>query len=329
MNNRRKLVIALGAGALITPLASYSQQPTSRMRRIGFLGPTSAAGIEKRLVAFRSGMRELGYVEGENLVIEFRWAESKYERLPELAAELVRLNVDLIVTHSTQAALAAKRATTMIPIVIMAVGDAVAAGIVASLARPGGNITGLSFFIAELNVKRLELLKEAYPRANRVAVLAHPNHSVLASNVLPAMELAAKSLKMVLQRFDVRGPMDFESAFVAMAKQRFDAVVIFEDTMLVANAGAVATLAAKHRVPSIGFIEIGDAGGLMAYGVDLPAMSRRSAVFIDKILKGTKPNDLPIERATVFELVINMKAAKALGIKIPSSILVQATKIIE
>jgi putative ABC transport system substrate-binding protein len=298
------------------------------MHRIGFLGPTSAAGIEKRLVAFRSGMRELGYVEGENLVIEFRWAESKYERLPELAAELVRLNVDLIVTHSTQAALAAKRATTTIPIVIMAVGDAVAAGIVASLARPGGNITGLSFFIEELNVKRLELLKEAYPRANRVAVLA-PEPFGLPSNVLPAMELAAKSLKMVLQRFDVRGPMDFESAFVAMAKQRFDAVVILDEARLIANADAVATLAAKHRVPSIGFIEIGDAGGLMAYGVDLPAMSRRSAVFIDKILKGTKPNDLPIERATVFELVINMKAAKALGIKIPNSIMVQATKVIE
>jgi putative ABC transport system substrate-binding protein len=329
MNNRRKVIVAFGAGALTASFGSFAQQPTTKMHRIGFLGPTSAAGIASRLEALRIGLRELGYVEGKNLVIEFRWAESNYERLPELAAELVRLNVDLIVTHATQAALAAKRATTTIPIVIMAVGDAVAAGVVASLARPGGNITGLSFFIAELNVKRLELLKEAYPRANRVAVLAHPNHSVLASSVLPAMELAAKSLKIVLKRFDVRGPLDFENAFVAMAKQRIDAVVIFEDTMLVANAGAVANLAAKHRVPSIGFIEIGDAGGLMAYGVDLPAMSRRSAVFVDKILKGTKPTDLPIERATVFESVLNMKAAKALGIKIPNSILVQATKVIE
>lgn len=328
MNKRRKLVIALGAGALTAPLGSFAQQPTARMHRIGFLGPTSAAGVASRLEALRVGLRELGYVEGKNLVIEFRWAEGKYDRLPELASELVRLNVDLIVTHAAPGGYAAKQATTAIPIVLMAVGDAITSGLVSSLARPGGNITGLSFFTPELATKRLELLKEALPHIRRVAELANPDN-LFASSVFPAMELAAKSLKLVLQRFEVRGPMEFESAFVAMAKQRFDAVVINDDTMLIANAVTAAGLAAKHRIPSIGFIEIGNAGGLMAYGVDLPAMSRRSAVFIDKILKGAKPGNLPIERATTFELVINAKAAKALGIKIPQSIVVRADKVIE
>jgi putative ABC transport system substrate-binding protein len=328
MKTRREFLIAGSAGlcTLGAPLASFAQQPPARFHRIGFLGPTSAAGIASRLEALRAGLRELGYVEGKNLVIEFRWAEGKYDRLPELAAELVRLKVDLIVTHGGPGIRAAKQATTTIPIVMAVVADAVADGLVASLARPGGNITGLSFFGPELNAKRLELLKETFPRIRRVAFLFQGRGSGVN---LRAMEAAAGSLKVELQQFAVRSAAEFESAFATMSKQRVEAVAITEDTMFVANLAALVSLAARQRIPSIGFVEVAEAGGLMAYGVNIPAMFRRAAVFVDKILKGAKPGDLPIERATTFELVINRKAAKALGVTIPQSILARADRVIE
>jgi putative ABC transport system substrate-binding protein len=328
MNNRRKLIVAIGAGALTAPLASFAQRQAAKVPRIGFLGALSASDFESRVDALRAGLRDLGYVEGQNLIIEFRWAEGKYDRLPELAAELVRLKVDILVTHATVGTRAAKQATTTIPIVMAASGDPVAAGVVASLARPGGNITGSAFFNLELGAKRLELLKEAFPRIKRVAVLLHLD-SATNGLQLDAMEPAAKSLKVELQQFKVRGPNEFESAFTAMAKRRVDAVVINEEPMLIANAKGIADLAAKQRLPSIGFKEIAETGGLMAYGVNILEMYRRAAVFIDKILKGTNPSELPIEQATRFELVINRKTAKAVGIKIPNSILFRADTVIE
>jgi putative ABC transport system substrate-binding protein len=329
MNNRRKLIIALGAGALATPLRSFAQQPPTRMHRIGFLGPSSAAGVASRLDALRAGLRELGYVEGKNLVIEFRWAEGKYDRLPELAAELVRLNVELIVTSSTPGVLAAKQATTAIPIVMAAQGDAVATGLVTSLARPGGNITGSNFFSPQLHAKRLELLKEVLPQARRFGFLANPDTTVMVREAFKVMSLTAKSLKVELQAFDVRGPQEFESVFAEMAKRRVAAFTWQDEPMLIANAASVASIAARHRIAAIGFSEFPAAGGLIGYGPDISAMFRRAAYFVDKILKGAKPSDLPIEQPTKFEMVVNLKTAKTLGIKIPNSILLRADKVIE
>ncbi len=328
MINRRKLIIALGAGALAAPLAAFAQLPAARMHRIGFLGSASAATYARQLEGLRAGLRELGYVEGKNLVIEFRWAEGNYDRLPELAAELVGLKVDLIVTHGTPGTRAAKQVTTTIPIVMAVSGDAVTTGLVASFARPGGNITGSSHFSPELNAKQLELLKDALPRIRRVAVLFNSGNAVNAT-ALQAMEVTAKSLKLELQPFDVRSPGDFNSAFAEMSKRRVEAVAIVDDPMLIANAGAIASLAAKHRIPSIGFSALAEAGGLMAYGVNFPELFRRAALFVDKILKGAKPSDIPVEQPTKFDMIVNMKTAKALGIKIPNSILVRTDKVIK
>jgi putative ABC transport system substrate-binding protein len=273
-------------------------------------------------------MRELGYVEGKNLVIEWRFADGEYERLPGLAAQLVQLNVDALVTHGTPGSLAAKRATTAIPIVIAAIGDPIAAGIVTSLARSGGNITGSAFFNPELMAKRLELLKEAAPRIAQVAVLMHPSNS-LSRPIFESAEIAANSLKLRVHRFDARGPNEFDSAFSTMVKRRVDAVEIFDDAIFGSNAGAIAHLAIINRLPSAGSKEFGNAGGLIGYGPNIPEMYRRAAYFIDKIFKGAKPADLPIEQPTKFELVINRKTANALGITIPQSILVRADRVIE
>jgi putative ABC transport system substrate-binding protein len=328
MNKRRKLILALGARAY-GPFASFAQQPPAKFYRIGFLGATSAAGMESRLEAFRAGMRDLGYVEGKNLMIEFRWAEGKYDRLPALAAELVRLNVELIVTGSTPGVRAAKQATTTIPIVIGAVGDALAASLVASLARPGGNVTGSTFFQPELAAKRIELLKEVKPQVAEVAFLMNLDNAGSTPPSLRPMEVTAKALKVGLQPFPVRESNDFDSAFAAMAKKRIDAVVINEDPMLVSNMKAIADLALKWRLLSAGSNEFPQAGGLLGYSPNVPELYRRAATFADKIFKGAKPADLPVEQPTRFEMVVNMKTAKALQLKIPNSILVRAEKVIE
>ncbi len=315
---RRNLLMALGAGALAAPLASFAQQQPAKVARIGFLGSGSASGYASLVDALRAGLRD----------IEFRWAEGKYDRLPDLAAELVRLKVDVLVTQGTPAALAAKRATTTIPIVMAVSGDAVATGLVASLARPGGNITGSTLFNPELAAKRLELLKEAMPRITRVAVLVNPDNPARGPD-FQLIKITARSLKVEIEPFEVRGPNEFESAFAAMAKRRVDAVTINQDGMLNANSRAIADLAAKQRLPSAGFKEFAEAGGLIGYGVNRPEMFRRAAYFVDRILKGAKPGDMPVERPTKFELVVNMKTAKALGIKIPQTILLRADKVIE
>jgi putative tryptophan/tyrosine transport system substrate-binding protein len=328
MNNRRKLLVALGVGALATPLTAFAQQK-GKVWRIGFLGTASASGYAGRVDALRAGLRDLGYVEGKNIVIEFRWAEGKYERLPELAAELVRLKVEIIVAQGTPGILAAKNATTTIPIVMPASADPVAVGLVASLARPGGNVTGMTGFGPEGAAKRLELLKDALPRTRLVAVLLHPDNPVGMKVTFPAMEVTAKSLKLELQQFLVRGLGEFDSAFAAMAKRRVDAVVSTDDPVLVANAVAIAKLAVKMRLPLVGIPEFAEAGSLLAYGVNRLDLFRRAAYFVDKIIKGTKPGDIPVEQATRFETVVNLKTAKALGVTIPQSFLLRTDRVIE
>jgi len=319
------------AGALLaTPLPGFAQQPAATVRRIGFLGVSTPAAWASRVDAFRAGLRDLGYIEDKNIVIEFRFAEGQFDRLTELAAELVRLKVDVIVTHTVPGALAAKHATATnpIPVVMTNVGDAVGTGIVASLARPGGNITGDSFFRTELVTKRLEVLKDAIPRARRVAVLANPDNASTAQD-LQAMEIAAKGLSMALLTFLARRPADLDGAFAVIAKENVDALAVIEDAILIPSNKRIAELAVKHRLPSISFIEYADAGGLFGYGPNVFALYRRAAVFVDKILKGAKPADLPIERPTTFEFVINMKTAKALGFTVPSATHLRADREIE
>jgi putative ABC transport system substrate-binding protein len=327
MNYRRKLIVALGASALVVPLGSFAQQK-GKVWRIGFLGSTTAQGFARPLDALRTGLRELGYVEGKSIVIEWRFAELNYERLPGLAAELVQLGVDVIVTHGTPGTLAAKRATTTIPIVIAAIGDAVAVGVVTSLAHPGGNITGTTYFVPELAAKRLEIIRDAMPRVRRVAVLVNPDNPGT-EPTLKAMGLTAKALKLELQRFPVRAPAEFDGAFAAMATKRVDAFATYEDPMMLSNAKTLADLAAKRRLPSFGFPELADAGGLLGYGVSLPGMYRRAPYFVDKILKGAKANDLPVEQWNKFEIIVNLKVARMLGIKLPDLVLQRADRVIE
>ncbi len=327
MNNRRKLVIALGAGALTAPLYSFAQQQ-GKVRRIGFLGAASASGYVKEVDAIRAGLRDLGYVENKNIVIEYRWAESNPERLKEMAAELVALNVEVIITHSTLGTRTVSQATKTMPIVMADGGNPVAAGLVASLARPGGNITGSTGFQTELAAKRIELLKDAAPRVKRVAVLFSATGPNNASS-FRAMEAAAKQAKMELHQFEVKAAEELPAAFAAMVKKRVEAAVIDEIPVLNSNAGVISALAATHRLPAIGLTIFADAGGLLGYGANRPLLWGRAANFVDKILKGAKPGDIPIERATRFDLIVNLKTAKALGITIPNSILVRADKLIK
>jgi putative tryptophan/tyrosine transport system substrate-binding protein len=324
---RREFITLLGGVAAAWPLAVRAQQ-SAKAARIGFLGSTFASNWASRVEAFRSGLRGLGYVEEENVAIEFRWAEENYDQLPELAAELIRLKVDVLVVNGTPGSLVAKRATTTVPIVMVHSGDAVAAGIVASLARPGGNLTGMTYFVPELMAKRMEMLKDVMPRISQVAILVKPDNPFFVT-ALRALEEPAKSLNIRLQRFEVRGPNDFEDAFAAMAKSSVDAVVILEDAVFVSNARAIADLAAKYRLLSAGFNEFAQAGGLVGYGVDFLEMYRRAAVFVDKILKGAKPADIPVEQATKFAIVTNMKTARALSVEIPPTLLARADEVIE
>ena len=326
---RRHFLTSVGA-LLAAPLAGFAQQPAATIPRIGFLGVATPAAWASRIDAFRAGLRDLGYVEGRNIVIEFRFAQGQYDRLPELAAELVRLKVDVIVTHSAPGALAAKQATATnpIPVVMTNVSDALGAGIVASLARPGGNNTGDTFFVPELAAKRLELLKDAIPRLRRVAVLANPDNTT-SGKALEAMEVAANGLNVALLRLDVRDSADLDGAFAAMAKERVDALAVIEDIVLIQNHKRIAESAVKQRLPSISFVEYADAGGLFGYGANYLALYRRAPVFVDKILKGAKPADIPIERPTTFELVINMQAATAIGLTVPSAIRLRADRQIE
>jgi putative ABC transport system substrate-binding protein len=324
---RRQFIGLLCGAATILPIAARAQQ-AAKIAQIGFLGVTTGADLASRAEALRAGLRELGYVEGKNLVIESRYADGKFDRLPELAAELVRLKVDVIVTHATPGTRAAQRATVTIPIVIAASADAVAAGLVASLSHPGGNTTGLTFFNPELMGKRLELLKELIPKVTRVAVLINPNNPANRLN-LQATGVTAKSLDVEIKPFEAREPNEFANVFSAMVKENYEGVVVSEDPILIANVNGIAELASKHRLPSVGFREFVQVGGLISYGADLRSLFQRAAYFVDKILKGTKPGDLPVEQPTKFELIANLKTARALGLTVPPQLLTRADEVIE
>ena len=324
---RREFITLLGGAATAWPLGVRAQQAT-KTYRIGFVGLPSADSLPLRPEAFRAGLRDLGYQEGRNIVIEYRWAEGRYERLPALFAELVRLNVDVIVTHGTPGALAAKQVTNTIPIVVAVIGDAEASGVVASVARPGGNVTGLTIFVPELAAKRLELLKETMPGLTDVGVLLNAVNPANAP-IGPAMRSTAEPLKLKLHQFGVREADEFEAAFAEMASKRIGALVVIEDATLIANAQALAQIALRQRLPSIGWPDYAAAGGLLSYGINFTDMFRRAATFVDKILKGAKPNDLPVERATKFETIVNLNTAKALGIEVSTSLLLRADGVIE
>jgi putative tryptophan/tyrosine transport system substrate-binding protein len=324
---RREFISLVGGAAAARPLGARAQQ-ANKIFRIGFVGPLAADSLPKLPSAFRAGLRDLGYEEGRNILIEFRWADGDYERLPALFSELIRLNVDVIVTYGTAGGFAAKRATTTVPIVFATAADAVASGLVASLAQPGGNVTGSTHFSPELSAKQLELLKEAIPGLTDVAILLNPANPSYEPVVL-AMRQTAQSLKLELHQFGVRGPAEFEGAFAAMAARRVGALAVFDDAALIANALSIANLASEQRLPASGWPDFAVAGGLMGYGVNYVDMFRRAATFVDKILKGTKPVDIPVERATKFETVLNLKTAKALGIDLPTSLLLRADKVIE
>ena len=324
-------LIATLALALVTAPLMADAQPAAKVYRIGLLGGYSPTSNEASHLweGFFQGLRELGYVEGKNVLIEGRFYGDRTERLPTLAAELVRIKVDVIVAGAPPAPEAAQRATSTIPIVMTNHFDPVGSGLVASLARPGRNVTGLSSLSPELVGKRLQLLKEAVPGISRVAVLSDPAVPINAL-LLRATEVAARSLKVQLQVLEARVPSDFASAFSAMTKDRAGALIALGGNMFFAHRTRIAELAAQSRLPAMyGVKEFAEAGGLMAYGVNTRESFRRAATYVDKILKGAKPGNLAIEQPTKFELVVNLKTAKALGLTIPPSLLLQADRVIE
>ena len=331
---RRNFIALLGGAAAAWPLAARAQQPTSKIFRVGFMVTGSPRSPEQRSMtdAFRQGLRERGYLEGQNIVIEYRAAEGKIERFTELAAELVDLHPDLIVASNTPAARAARQATTTIAIVVAVMGDPVKDGLVASLARPAGNVTGMTFLGPELASKRLELLKQTLPAMSRVAALWHPGaygESTM-TEMMGKMETAAATLLVRLQPVEVRGPAEFDGAFLAMARERADALIVLPSPMLFSERRHIVDLATQNRLPSIAMArEFVELGGLMSYGASLPDLFRRAGGYVDKILKGARPADLPVQQPTGLELVINLKTAKTLGVDIPPTLLARADEVIE
>jgi len=323
--NRRETIIALVALGGV-PLAAEAQQ-AAKIARIGYLSSSLADGLHTT-EAFRQGLRDLGYVDGSNVAIEYRDAEGKLERLPALAAELVALKVDVILAAGSLLALAAKQATKTIPIVFAAAPDPVTDGLVTSLARPGGNVTGLSNLAPELVGKRLELLTQAVPGVSRIAVLWQPGGA--GERTLQAAEAATRPLGVRLQFVEARGPDDFDRAFSDMTSARAGALTVFGGAMFLNERRRLVDLVAKNRLPAVYVVrEYVDAGGLMSYGPNIADNYRRAATYVDKILKGAKPADLPVEQPTKFELIVNLKTAKSLGLTIPQSVLLRADKVIE
>ncbi|HEU4369895.1 MAG TPA: ABC transporter substrate-binding protein [Methylomirabilota bacterium] len=323
--SRRAFVVL--ATALLASSRMAHGQP-AKAYRIGFLGTTSPKSHGTFLDAFRDGLRERGYVEGRDVTIEARWAESDYDRLAALAGDLVRLNVDLILTHGTPGARAAKEATRTIPIVVALAGDVVATGLVSSLARPGGNLTGVSFFFPELNAKRVEMLKEALPRLKRVAVLMNDAN---AANLVTfdTTTRMARTVGFDTVKILAHSAEDFERAFGEMERARCEAVVIYEDPLFVAQATQLAALAQRRRLPSVGFREYADAGGLLGFGVNFPDAWRRASGFADRIFKGGKPGDLPMEQPGKYDTVVNLRTARALRLAIQPRVLHRADRILE
>ena len=326
----RLLTTAVVLLLLAVSLAPAAAQPLEKVPRVGFLGPRTRSNDAGLVDAFLQGLRDLGWVEGKTIVIEYRWAEGRSDRLPDLAAELVRLKVDVIFAGNTSGAVAAKNATGTIPIVMASGGDPVGLGLVESLARPGGNVTGLSFSVGtDIVGKWLELLKETVPKVRRVAVLsnpANPSHALAIESVI----VAARAVGVQLQLLGASGPNQFDNAFAAMARERAGALLVVLDPFFGFHRARLSDLAAKSRLPAMyGSREFPEAGGLMSYGANFRHSFHRSATYVDKILKGAKPADLPIEQPAEFELVINLKTAKLLGLTVPPAVLLRADQVIQ
>ncbi len=326
MMERRRFIEVIAGGFVAAPLAAEAQQ-AGKVPRIAYIRAEAppAADIE----AFRQGLREHGYVEGKNIVVEYRWADGNEERLRAIVAELIRVKVDLIVASAPAAARAAKEATTTIPIVMVLVADPVAFGFVASLAGPRGNVTGFAFLLPELSGKRLQLLKDAIPKLSRVAVLWNAANPYKTFD-LKEVQAVAEALRVAVETLPVRGPDDFAHAFEAAIASGAGGLITLDDPFTIAHRTRIVSLALKYRLPALyGVRPFADAGGLMSYGPDRFDQNRRAATYVDKILRGAKPADLPVEQPTKFELVINLKTAKALGLTIPPSVLGRADQVIE
>jgi putative ABC transport system substrate-binding protein len=303
-------------------------QRSGKIPRIGFLGNSTAALEENLVGPFREGLRDLGYVEGKNIVVEYRWAEGNYDRFPALISELVAQKVDIIVTAGTPASLAVKKAAPSIPLVMIAVGDPIGTGLIASLAQPGGNITGLSSMAVDLEGKRLELLREVIPKLSHVAVFWNPA-SPFQVNSEKEVQAAARAFKMKVLSLGVQAPEQFDNAFATIRRERPRALLVLADRLFLHNRARIMEFATKQRLPGVyAYVELVEAGGLMSYGPSYADMHRRAATFVDKILKGRKPSDLPVEQPMKFDFVINLKAAKQIGVTVPPNVLVRAGRVI-
>ena len=325
---RRQFITLLGGAAATWPLAARAQQP-AKIPRIGFLG-NSTATMEANLIGpLRDGLRELGYEEGRNVIIEFRWADGKYDQFPALVAELLAAKVDVIITAGTPATLAIKKVTSTVPLVFIAVGDPVGTGVVPNLGRPGGNITGLSSIAPDLEGKRLELLREVVPKLSHVAFFLNPANAFHTASMRQA-RVAAQSLGIKLQPMEVNKSEQLDGAFASIVKEKPDALLILADRVFLHNRKRMMEFAIQQRLPSVNaYRELVEAGGLISYGPSYEDMHRRAAVYVDKILKGTKPADLPIEQPTKFTLLINLKTAKTLGLTVPPTLVARADELIE
>jgi putative ABC transport system substrate-binding protein len=323
---RREFITLISGAAVMWPLRGRGQ---SKIPRVGFMGNSTAA-LEANLVgSFRDGLRELGYEEGRNIVIEYRWADGKYERFPTLVAELIAAKVDVIVTAGTPAALAVKKATTTVPLVMVAVGDPVGTGLVPSLSRPGGNLTGLSSIAPDLEGKRLDLLREIVPTLSNVAMFFNSLNPFHVASMQQA-GTAAKAMGIKLQQHDIRKSEDLDGAFAAVRKERPDALLILADRVFLHNRQRMIDFTEEQHLPNVNaYMELVEAGGLMSYGPSYEDMHKRAAIYVNKIIKGAKPADLPIEQPSKFTFVINLKAAKALGVTMPPSLITLADKVIE
>ena len=323
---RRDFIIVIGRAAVAWPVGVHAQH---KIPRIGFMGNSTAA-LETNLVdAFREGLRELGYEEGRNIAIEYRWADGNYDRFPTLAEELIAARVDAIVTAGTPAALAVKRATTTVPLVMVAVGDPIGTGLVPSLARPGGNLTGLSSIAPDLEGKRLQLLREVVPALSHVAMFVNSLNPFHVSSMKQA-RAAAQAMGIKLQLHDIPKSEDLDDAFAAIRKERPDALLILADRVFLHNRQRMMDFTNEQRLPNVNaYKELVEVGGLMSYGPSYEDMHKRAAIYVDKILKGTKPADLPIEQPSKFTFIVNLKAAKALGVTVPSQLLGLADQLIE
>jgi len=328
MPDRRAFIGTAAGGLLAAAFSAFGQQPLPKVYRIGYLGTQRASDYKAQLEVLRMSLRELGYVENRNIVIEFRSAEGRYDRIPELAAELIALKVDAIVVEGPLSAHAVQHVSTTMPIVVGNVGDAIKAGLAASYAKPGGNITGMSFLAEELTVKRLELLKQAKPSIAKVAVLVRPANPVFVQ-ILATARGEAERNRVQIEPIEVRDASELESAFSTAERRGVDAMLVHNDTLFYHRAESIAALAAKHRIVSVGNWDFAKAGGLIGYGQSMVQSYRHIAVFVDKILKGAKPADMPIEQPTKIELVINLKTAKALGLTIPQALLLRADEVVQ